>query len=81
MRELAGPHYPKAERIRVVPDNLSTHSAGALYQIFPAEEARNLLRRVEFHYTPKHASWLNMIEIEIGVRASQCLAPPHRKLC
>ena len=75
MRELAGPHYPKAERIRVVPDNLSTHSAGALYQIFPAEEARNLLRRVEFHYTPKHASWLNMIEIEIGVRASQCLAP------
>jgi transposase len=73
MRELADIHYPKAERIRVVLDNLSTHSVGALYQAFPAEEARRLLRRIEFHYTPKHASWLNMVEIEIGVLASQCL--------
>ena len=73
MRELADLHYPKAERIRVVLDNLSTHSAGALYQTFPAEEARRLLRRIEFHYVPKHASWLNMVEIEIGVLASQCL--------
>jgi transposase len=73
MRELADLHYPKAERIRVVLDNLSTHSAGALYQTFPAEQARRLLRRLEFHYVPKHASWLNMVEIEISVLASQCL--------
>ena len=73
MRELVDVHYPKAERIRVVLDNLSTHSAGALYQAFPASEARRVLRRLEFHYVPKHASWLNMVEIEIGVLASQCL--------
>ena len=73
MRELADVHYPEAERIRVVLDNLSTHSAGALYQTFPAEEARRVLRRLEFHYVPKHASWLNMVEIEIGVLATQCL--------
>jgi transposase len=73
MRELADVHYPGAERIRVVLDNLSTHSAGALYQTFPADEARRVLRRLEFHYVPKHASWLNMVEIEIGVLASQCL--------
>jgi transposase len=73
MRELTDLHYPKADRIRVVLDNLSTHSVGALYQTFPAEEARRVLRRIEFHYVPKHASWLNMVEIEIGVLASQCL--------
>lgn len=73
MRELADVHFPKAERIRVVLDNLSTHSAGALYQAFPPEEARRILRRLEFHYVPKHASWLNMVEIEIGVLAAQCL--------
>ena len=73
MRELTDVHYPEAERIRVVLDNLSTHSAGALYQTFPADEARRVLRRLEFHYVPKHASWLNMVEIEIGVLASQCL--------
>jgi transposase len=73
MRDLADVYYPKAERVRVVLDNLSTHSAGALYQTFPADEARRLLRRLEFHYIPKHASWLNMVEIEIGVLASQCL--------
>jgi transposase len=73
MRELTDVHYPAAERIRVVLDNLSTHSAGALYQTFPADEARRVLRRLEFHYVPKHASWLNMVEIEIGVLASQCL--------
>ena len=54
-------------------DNLSTHSAGALYEAFPAPEARRVLRRLEFHYTPKHASWLNMVEIEIGVLRGQCL--------
>jgi transposase len=73
MRELTDVHYPGAERIRVVLDNLSTHSAGALYQAFPADEARRVLRRLEFHYVPKHASWLNMVEIEISVLASQCL--------
>jgi len=73
MRELADVHFPKAQRIRVVLDNLSTHSAGALYQAFPAAEARRVLRRLEFHYVPKHASWLNMVEIEIGVLRTQCL--------
>jgi transposase len=73
MRELVDVHYPQAEQIRVVLDNLSTHSAGALYETFPAPEARRLMRRLEFHYTPKHASWLNMVEIEIGVLRGQCL--------
>src|SRR3954447_21227088 len=73
MRELTDVHFPEANRIRVVLDNLSTHSAGALYQAFPAAEARRVLRRLEFHYVPKHASWLNMVEIEIGVLRSQCL--------
>jgi transposase len=73
MRDLVDTHYPRAERIRLVLDNLSTHSAGALYQAFPADEARRLLRRLEFHYVPKHASWLNMVEIELGVLARQCL--------
>ena len=73
MRDLADVHYPNAERIRVVLDNLSTHSPGALYEAFPAPEAHRLLRRLEFHYTPKHASWLNMVEIEIGVLRGQCL--------
>src|SRR6516164_2384206 len=73
MRDLVDIHYPAAEKIRVVLDNLSTHSAAALYQALPAEEARRVLRRLEFHYTPKHASWLNMVEIEISVLSSQCL--------
>ena len=73
MRELVDVHYPDAECIRVVQDNLSIHSAGALYQAFAPAEARRILRRLEFHYTPKHASWLNMVEIEIGVLRGQCL--------
>ena len=73
MRDLVDIHYPHAERIRLVLDNLSTHSAAALYQALPPAEARRILRRLEFHYTPKHASWLNMVEIEIGVLRSQCL--------
>jgi transposase len=73
MRDLTDIYFPTAERIRVVLDNLSTHSAGALYQTFPPDEARRVLRRLEFHYVPKHASWLNMVEIEIGVLAAQCL--------
>jgi transposase len=74
MRDLVDLHYPRAERIRVVLDNLSTHSPSALYESFEPAEARRILRRLEFHYTPKHASWLNMVEIEIGVMVSQCLA-------
>ena len=73
MRELVDVHYPEAEVIRVVLDNLSIHTETALYQTFPPAEARRILRRLEFHYTPKHASWLNMVEIEIGVLVSQCL--------
>jgi len=73
MRDLVDEHYPTAERIRVVLDNLSTHSAAALYQAFEPAEARRILRRLEFHFTPKHASWLNMVEIEIGVMVQQCL--------
>jgi transposase len=73
MRDLVDIHYPKAERIRVVMDNLSTHKPSALYETFDAAEARRILRRLEIHYTPKHASWLNMVEIEIGVMVSQCL--------
>jgi hypothetical protein len=74
MRDLVDVHYPAAERIRVVLDNLSAHSAGALYQAFAPDEARRILGRLEFHFTPKHASWLNMVEIEIGVMVRQCLA-------
>jgi len=73
MRDLIDVEYPDADKIRVVMDNLSTHTASAVYQTFPAAEARRILRRLEFHYTPKHASWLNMAEIEIGVMRRQCL--------
>lgn len=73
MRDLVDTHYPEASYIRVVLDNLSAHSASALYQTFPAEEARRILRKIEFHFVPKHASWLNMVEIEIGVLKGQCL--------
>ena len=73
MRDLVDIHYPQAERIRLVLDNLSTHTAAALYQSMPPQEARRILQRIEFHYTPKHASWLNMVEIEIGVLRRQCL--------
>lgn len=74
MQQLVEVHYPDADRIRVVMDNLNTHARASLYDAFPAAEALRLLRRLEFHYTPKHASWLNMAEIEIGVLSRQCLA-------
>ncbi len=73
MRDLVDIHYPDAEVIRVVLDNLNTHRPGALYRSFAPEEARRILRRIEFHYTPVHASWLNMVEIEIGNMNRQCL--------
>ena len=73
MRELVDVHYPNAQCIDVVLDNLSTHTDAALYQTFPPEEARRILRKLKMHYVPKHASWLNMVEIEIGVLKKQCL--------
>ncbi len=73
MRDLADVHFPEAQRIRVVLDNLSTHHPGALYDAYPPAEARRILRRLEFHFTPRHASWLNMVELEIGVLNRQCL--------
>ena len=73
MQQLVDVHYPEAERIRVVLDNLNTHKPASLYEAFPPGEARRLLRRLEFHYTPKHASWLNMAEIELSVLGGQCL--------
>lgn len=73
MRDLVDIHYPDAERIRVVLDNLSAHTPSALYQTFAPAEARRILSKLEFHFTPKHASWLNMVEIEIGVMVDQCL--------
>lgn len=74
MRDLVDIHYPQAQRIRLVLDNLSTHTPAALYRCMPPAEARRILQRLEWHYTPKHASWLNMVEIEIGVLQRQCLA-------
>ncbi len=73
MRDLVDVHYPDAPLIRVVLDNLSTHRIAALYQAFPPGEARRIARRIELHHTPKHANWLNMVEIEIGVLKEQCL--------
>jgi transposase len=73
LRELVDVDFPEAACIRVVQDNLSTHTPGALYETFPAPEAHRIRERLEFHYTPKHASWLNMVEIEIGVLKGQCL--------
>lgn len=73
MRWLVDHGYPDAERIRVVLDNLSTHTSEALYETFAPAEARRIVRRLEFHYTPKHGSWLNMAELELSVLARQCL--------
>lgn len=74
MKYLADEVYPDAEKIVVVLDNLNTHSPASFYQAFSAEEARRLVERFEFHYTPKHGSWLNMAEIEFSVLARQCLS-------
>jgi len=73
MRWLVDVGCPKATRIRLVLDNLSTHTPEALYETFPAPEARRLLRQLEFHYTPKHGSWLNMAEIELSILTRECL--------
>jgi hypothetical protein len=73
MKYLTDERYPDAEVIHVVQDNLSTHKLAALYEAFPPEEARRIAQRLEFHYTPKHGSWLNIAEIELNVLTSQCL--------
>lgn len=72
LHDIAG-HYPDAEKITLVMDNLSTHSPGALYEAYPPEQAKALWDRFEFVYTPKHGSWLNVAEIELNVMIKQCL--------
>jgi len=74
IRELVDVHYTDAEKIVLVLDNLNTHSEGSLYEAFEPAEARRLAEKLEIHYTPKHGSWLNMAEIEIGVLSRQCLS-------
>jgi DDE superfamily endonuclease len=73
MRRLCDEWYPEAVTIRVVLDNLNTHSPASLFTAFPPDEAWRLLRRLEFRHTPKHASWLNMAEMELSILARQCL--------
>ncbi len=73
MRELVDVHFPEAERITVVQDNLNTHTPAALYAAFEPAEAKRIRDKLEFHYTPKHGSWLNMAEIELSVLSRQCL--------
>ena len=73
MRDLVDVHFPDAVRIRVVEDHLNTHDPSALYEVFEPAEAKRILDRLEFHYTPKHGSWLNMAEIELSVLSGQCL--------
>jgi hypothetical protein len=74
MQELSDVHYPEAELIVIVLDNLNTHSPASFYEAFAPEEAHRLANRFEFHYTPKHGSWLNMAEIEFSALGRQCLA-------
>lgn len=84
MQELVDVHFPNAEIIRVVLDNLNIHTPAALYEVFEPAEARRLVRRLDFHYTPKHGSWLNMVEVEIAVLSSGCLdrrIPDLEMLC
>ena len=74
MRQLVDEHFPEANKIILVMDNLNTHSPSSLYEAFAPEEAKRILDRLEIHYTPKHGSWLNMAEIELSVLARQCLS-------
>jgi len=73
IKELVDEHYPEKKKIVLVMDNLNTHKVSSLYTAFKPEEARRIAERLEIHYTPKHGSWLDMAEIEIGVMARQCL--------
>ena len=74
LKELSDTHFQEAEKIVLVQDNLNTHKPASLYEAFPAEEARRLVERFEWHYTPKHGSWLDMAESELSVLSVQCLA-------
>jgi hypothetical protein len=73
LRDLSDTHFPGAKKIVLVEDNLNTHKPASLYEAFPAAEARRLVERFEWHYTPKHGSWLNMAESELSVLSGQCL--------
>ncbi len=73
MQALVNDHFPDADMLHVVVDNLNTHTPAALYEAFPPEEARRIARKLAFHYTPKHGSWLTMAELEISVLSRQCL--------
>ncbi len=73
LKDLSDTHFPDAAKIVLVQDNLSTHMTASLYAAFPAAEARRLVERFEWHYTPKHGSWLDMAESELGVLSTQCL--------
>ena len=73
VKDLLDVHYPDAERVVLVQDNLNTHTPASLYEAFPPAEAKRLAGRLEIHYTPKHGSWLNMAEIELSVLTTQCL--------
>ena len=73
LRDLSDVHFPDAAKIVLVQDNLNTHKPASLYKAFPAAQARRLVERFEWHYTPKHGSWLDMAEAELGMLASQCL--------
>src|SRR3984957_5944611 len=73
LKVLADTHFPKAKKITLVQDNLNTHKPASLYEAFPAAEARRLVERFEWHYTPKHGSWLDMAESELSVLSGQCL--------
>ena len=73
LKELSDTHFPEAKKIVLVQDNLNTHKPASLYEAFPAPEARRLVERFEWHYTPKHGSWLNLAESELSVVSTQCL--------
>jgi DDE superfamily endonuclease len=74
LKDLSDTHFATAEKIVLVQDNLNTHAAASLYEAFPPAEARRLVERFEWHYTPKHGSWLNMAESELAVLSGQCLS-------
>jgi len=73
LKELSDKHFPASKKIVLMQDNLNTHKPASLYQAFPAPEARRLVERFEWHYTPKHGSWLDMAESELSVLSGQCL--------
>jgi hypothetical protein len=82
IKELVDIHYPDAEKIVLIQDNLNTHTPASLYEAFPPAEAKRLADKLDLHYTPKHGSWLNMAEIELGILAGQCLDRrlPYREM-